>query len=387
MILLVFFSGGSILIGYLIAMAIIPEAKTPSDLMQLKGKAFNLSSLENNFDRLRDELNSPNTFKTTNHIIEIFLKVVVYFIAGFLLLIGSGIIIALVWILIMTLFGSFYTNIFDFIFTNSMIKPILIVGIGLALLIPALMIIFSGLQLIFQKNLTPRYFNITALALWIIGLIMIGFVFTHTKQEFQEKAKIEENINLSNLKNKKITLLAQNDIAFDEDYHIEIGSQDFIFDERFIPFINVKIEKSDDSLYMIRKQSSNGATKKEAQKFAAQIEHQFQITDSSLFFPKTFELLNKPKKFRNQQISYTLYLPIGYSIYLDKSIADLLDDLTIDPNHTDQEWEGHIWTMTKNGLVCDDCKKRDDKDSAKNAKGKIILDDEEYEIQVKKKTK
>jgi hypothetical protein len=56
-------------------------------------------------------------------------------------------------------------------------------------------------------------------------------------------------------------------------------------------------------------------------------------------------------RFRGQNARFTLYLPVGHSVYLDESCSDYLDDVDNLQNEYDPRMAGKLWLMTEEGLT------------------------------------
>jgi len=100
--------------------------------------------------------------------------------------------------------------------------------------------------------------------------------------------------------------------------------------------------------------SSDGKSRKDAANNARQITYNYNVTDSSLFLGNYLSV-NKEDKIRGQQVKMKLYLPIGKTIYLDKSVKYILNDVDNVTNTWDKRMIGERWVMLEEGLTCLDC--------------------------------
>ena len=87
---------------------------------------------------------------------------------------------------------------------------------------------------------------------------------------------------------------------------------------------------------------------------ARAINYKYTINDSNITFNNYISTI-KAHKIRGQQVRVKLYLPIGKSVYFDKSIRDVIYNI---PNVTDTydgDMMGETWVMLEDGLTCLDC--------------------------------
>ncbi|MFB0924999.1 MAG: hypothetical protein QMB65_06925, partial [Vicingaceae bacterium] len=65
----------------------------------------------------------------------------------------------------------------------------------------------------------------------------------------------------------------------------------------------------------------------------------------------------KKNKIRGQEINVNIYLPVGKSIYLDKSLRHVIYDIDNVTRTRDRKMLGKRWVMLEEGLTCLDCEK------------------------------
>lgn len=76
--------------------------------------------------------------------------------------------------------------------------------------------------------------------------------------------------------------------------------------------------------------------------------------NNELVFDDLFRV-NSVDKFRKQDVTAILRIPVGTVIYLDKSLESLIYDIENVTNTYDGDMVGRRWKMTESGLVCVDC--------------------------------
>lgn len=99
---------------------------------------------------------------------------------------------------------------------------------------------------------------------------------------------------------------------------------------------------------------AKGANKVMASERAKNISYVISQTDSLIEFDNLFKV-NNADKFRVQDLSIIVKLPVGKVIYLDKSLENMIYDIENVTNTYDGDMINRRWQMTENGLKCIDC--------------------------------
>ena len=118
--------------------------------------------------------------------------------------------------------------------------------------------------------------------------------------------------------------------------------------------VNIYQSKTDSARLVIIKHT-NGESKKGAITKARNINYAFTITDSTINLNNYLSTI-KIDKIRGQRVKVKLYLPEGKSVYLDESITELVYDIPNVTNTWDRDMLNKKWVMSKDGLMCLDCK-------------------------------
>ena len=109
-----------------------------------------------------------------------------------------------------------------------------------------------------------------------------------------------------------------------------------------------------DSLEVKVVKEGSGKTIKNAINNAKMITYNYEINDSSVVL-SNFLATIKENKIRGQQVKFKLYLPVGKSIYLDKSLRHIIYDIDNVTRTRDRKMLGKRWVMLEEGLTCLDC--------------------------------
>jgi hypothetical protein len=186
------------------------------------------------------------------------------------------------------------------------------------------------------------------------------------------------------IKSNNIRLISEEKIDFNiTDEKITFNGVEIDKTKLIYPNVELNIEASEDNkFYLVKKANARGKSSKEALLRAEQIVTTTRVVDSSLFVSRMLDVNSAPPFFRFQKVKYTLKMPIGSTIYLDKSSKDLIYDIKNIGDIFDGDMIGHTWKMTVNGLKCQDCT-GDEKTNEDWEEEESSKDDSEEDIDMK----
>ena len=245
---------GTPLLIYFILWVVVPEAKTATERLEMKGEKVNISNIEksvreeidnlkNKFNDLTKEAKRSYKKKSVEHrpdiqnlgnalsrILEVFVKIVLVFAGIILLIIGISLILAFlaaivgfghqVFIVDSELVYISYSALVDLILGNFGSNMFFETGLILLFGIPLFMILYGGIKLVFGIDRT-KYVGITAFNLWLAGLaitVYYGFKITNS---FSEKGIHQETVNVDIPENSPLLLDVRKDNNFERIYRYE----------------------------------------------------------------------------------------------------------------------------------------------------------------------
>jgi len=366
---------------YLILWVVMPEAKTASDKLQMKGDPVNIDNLSKTFkeeaDRVSDHLKNNGkqygkkaefavgaVFNFIGQLLKgvfnVFGKMfgVIFLIAGTFLFVGMlGMLIGSETIFSITTDGIFSfksSEFFNLIFISEDQFHIAIIGAVITIGLPIILLIYAGANLLFKVKTYPGV-SIGLLVLWVIGVFMCAMVGIRMGTELSNYDEIVEVVELDN------------SIS---DYYIEANGMEMpgegILEDRYS-----SISLDGDSIYMndvrfyIKKSLSdsievkiikdgNGKSIKNAINNAKMTNYNYELNDS-LIVLSNYLSTPKENKIRGQQVKFKLYLPVGKSVYLDRSLKYVIHNVKNVTDTWDPEMLGKRWVMLEEGLTCLDC--------------------------------
>ncbi|TXB65336.1 PspC domain-containing protein [Vicingus serpentipes] len=364
---------------YIILWIVMPEAKTASDKLKMKGDPINVTNIGRTFEdeakKVNEKLKTVDTkkfgyfleqfFKAIGQILKAvfnvlgniigfaFLVIGVFLAVGFIAgLSGSDMIYAV------TSDGVFSiesTDFFNLIFVSEDQFHLAIFGIILLFGIPIIAIIYGGLKILFNIK-THFSFGIALVVFWLVGASICGLISIKMGTELSSQKTITEPHTLPAYYNNynltaNTTAIPGNGILDGKFSAISLDN-----DSIYQANVSVNIYKSKtDSAKLVIIKHTNGESKKGAITKAKNINYSFAITDSTINLNNYFSNI-KTDKIRGQRIKVKLYLPEGKSVYLDESISELVYDIPNVTNTWDSDMMSKKWVMTKDGLTCLDCK-------------------------------
>jgi len=378
---------GTPLLVYIILWIVIPEAKTAVDRLEMKGEKVNISNIEKS---VREEINNlknkfndftreaKQTYKKKSadtkpqldglsnallRIAELFVRVVLIFSGIILSVIGITFIVAFVIALFGFGFDMFiidsevvYLPFSRFVeFFLGSVGGSVIFQLGLLLLIgvPLIMILYSGISLIFGIK-RIKYAGITALNLWLAGLIITAFFSIKVATDFRHKGVHSQEIKLNIDKSAPFTIDLNEDKNFDNIYRyhdfVEIDDARMIIttdrDDLFygIPELYFRKSQSDD-FYVEFVYQSRGSSKHEAVARAENIIYNYKLENNQLFLDPYFKLKER-EVWRENYVDVIVYVPVGQSIRLNRELKSIISY----HKHSPYKLAGDTWVMTDTGL-------------------------------------
>ena len=271
-------------------------------------------------------------------------------------------------------------------FFNTTLPYWLIILFGfMAIAIPFVVLFMLGLKILSNNSKSfGKVTGLTLLAIWIVsilGLTFSGIDFTSRyKNAGTDTAKHE--LNISPLDTLKISMLNNDDF---DGYKYRRNNTLKIIDadgkkQLFSNDVEVDIRNSDTgNAYIKIRKYAHGRNQTQAKENAKKIEYQFNLTNNNLQL-NSFFLNDFPNGFFDQDIDVIIYLPEGYTIYLDKSTKYYLDDVANVQNIYDRNMARHHYIMTDSELDCLDCD--DNKHNSDDENVHLKIDDEGVSLKI-----
>jgi phage shock protein PspC (stress-responsive transcriptional regulator) len=402
------FLGFSGFLIYVILWIIMPEARSSSEKLAMKGEPVTFENIgktvEDEIKNVKKKLNNldgnyasnvQSAAKNSGNFVLSILKFAIKSIGkilGVLFIIGGVIILFSVFFGAFIPFNILFVNALDFptlIFASGADFWLTIIGSALLIGVPLLALILAGIILLFNARM-PKYTGLVLAVAWVSGIVLSAIVGISTGLDFSKESTVSQ---VSTLQVTSDTLYF--DILDSKDLILRSNSHKPVYD--FFETkngelttdgigVDVMMTKSTSSEIEIIK-TARGKSHQIADNRAEALDYKW-IQDSNIISIDPYINLLKGEKWRAQEIKVILYLPIGKTIFIPKSYKYLLDDVKNYHDTYDQNMVEMYWTMTDSGLISTSILNREgmesliqeDEDLPKKIKVTVSADDEEHSI-------
>jgi phage shock protein PspC (stress-responsive transcriptional regulator) len=326
------FLGGSGFIAYLILWVVVPEARTVSEKMQMRGDAVTLSGIDNTLrtSAFEGDATTPVGSRSVGTFLEgaarsarpaaSFLGTVIRWLVGGLLIFWGGtwlfsIIVMLGSALSIIPFTAVEHTSNGYMFDDSFgavvrnLPPWGAIAGALLLGIPGLGLILLGLRLILRRSVLGRTTGSVLLGLWLLGVVGSVAAGLQVARDFQARGTYNTTVRLNALLRRNLVLDARN-----------------IEDHMDWVRVHVAPADSGQAPYVEEEYRANGRTEEAARLTAQQtMMYNIEQRDSIITFDEGFRLKDSAP-FRNQKLSVTLYLPLDKVYRLTPRFIEHLED-------------------------------------------------------------
>ncbi len=372
-ILKVVFFGFSPVLVYIILWIIIPEAKTTAEKLQMRKEQINIDniqkSVQTEFNKVKDTMQSKDFQGKAEsfarrladfikvlilgilNIIRIFAKVF-FVVMGFIAIVVaisalSGSIIYSNWGYFHLLKGlHFFENNNDKILAQSAVF-LLAMASGL--------LCFTFAHALSKRKLAnkPRLaFRTSTILICVASLVIWIFLTVKVTSYFAASQKIENVISLDSSRHH---FYIRNISGTHHSYSYESMDLNYFTDDSLkIDDVKIIIEASDEKSGTVKETKiSRGQNSELARINASGILALSSVNDSVIAVPSTFSLLNN-QVYRKQELVYLIKIPVGDKFTIDEGMYDNIDIMTTRDVYAHP---GSTYTVTKDGIQCDDCTK------------------------------
>lgn len=380
LVLLTIFSWGGFILIYIAFWIFVPEARTTSEILEMRGKPVNIDNIQRKvkegFDTVAESVKNVDYVKYGNKaregagsvasmlgkLISFVLKVFVKFIGILLVLIGGTTLIALFVGLFtagsLDFFGGSLADYVEMANTSGAPFWLLILLTFVAVGIPFFMLFYLGLRILVT---TLKRISLTAklslLGVWLIALITIAVLGVRQgiARAVEGESVTTEVLNVQTTDTLTVKMKTQNSYGADKFHNrswkirMDATGNKVIYNRD----VELSIQKSDSpEAKLIIKKLAQGSSYDEAQDRADKIVYNFEIIENELLLDNFFvtELRNR---YRDQQIDLILAIPEGMTLLTDENISSYHRNWYSDL--LDRKFIGYHTLMQDDKLICTDC--------------------------------
>lgn len=381
--------GGTGILFYILLMIIIPKAVTTAEKLEMRGDPVDVNhikrSIQEEFEEFgervkdfgkRKKADYDNRYRSRYHRrrdgAEDFLRTI-----GSLL--GRFVAFCLVFFGVLLLFGLLTGTFAITDFGPDMIAfqarnlfddtTSYYVGITAGLLVfgmPILMMIYSGVVILFRLKRNNKILGFTALGIWMVGIVMTVFSIANIASGFSEGSETSDRIPVMNAHRKAVTIKVNIDPDMINDDYDNQWNRKYRYGRRWrmistdantMKFgdgrLNI-VPASGDSIELIVHKKAQGRTIPEAQARVRAITYNILQDSGTITFPSAFTLGENPV-WKAQEVDAELRIPVGTVIFIDASCSELIWDIGNVSRTDDVDMVDRRWKMTPLGLECVDC--------------------------------
>ncbi len=390
-VLLTVFGGFGIIL-YIVLWIILPEARTISEKMQMKGDPVTLSNIETS---IKKNL-SVEGDKEENILVKILLfpfrliallvealgkilgPVFLFLVEAIRILIGvvlviTGISLAFAGLVAFGAVIGLYTNGFgdQMIWFSDVSIPwsviaetfpaITSVAAFVAVMVPALLLILLGISVIAKRII----FNATAgwslFALFLISAVFLSINIPGIAYQFREHGRFDETTSYDYTGSTLVLNMK------------ETGMQDY-------EGVDLRLAGTEDStIQVVVNYESQGASRLEAIENAKMISYEYTVEDSVFTFDSNISFLDNAK-FRAQDVNVTMYIPYGVPFILDYDLRYILRHGLYHFDLRYNDYPETIWVIVPDrGLTCSTCPEPEEEEEEERENVVIPADSDDYD--------
>ncbi|MFD2785123.1 PspC domain-containing protein [Hymenobacter rubripertinctus] len=351
------FAGGFAFPLYIVLWVLLPEAKTASDKLRMRGSAVTLSALDSNLRNnpyaAGSEEGTPNnrpvgmfleeSFSNIRPLLNGVGSIIRAVVGGILVLTGFSLLLAILMGVGVGVglisspdrvdFGPLEPFLlFNDISLWAVLSFFLLVGI------PALALLLTGLGLLLRRSVLSRAANLTLLGLWLLGMVGSMVAGIRVSREFQRESEVTQTASLSGLTRPRL-LLERRQLDNDQWVDLDMIGIDSAQAPRLERIISAK-----------------GATDSLARRTAAtSTVHQLRMLNDSTLSVDDHFTYQPSARLRDQQMRLRLLMPRDRTFRMTEDFATWLNDDDYLNGREPYQPENYVYRMRGNKLECLSC--------------------------------
>lgn len=351
------FAGGFTFFVYIILWILVPEAKTASDRLRMRGSAVTLSALDDNLRASEEGAITPGARPIGTFIEGAgrnlrpavgFLGTLIRVVAG-VLLVMTGFFLLLAFTIALGVGvgvlpesqGFIHGSPFPaYLFTNSVPVWTLLSFYALVA-IPALATFLLGLGLILRRPVLSRIAGLSLLGLWLLSVVGTSVAAVRISRDFQMEGETTQNERFPTLTASTVLLDTR-------------GTRSNNWRER----VDLTLTEADSgqAVEIVKYLSARGVTEQEAIRTAAtSVRYAARATDNATLVLDDYFTFQPDARFRDQDLDVTLRLPQSKRYRLTQEFADRLNDENFVNNEKPLNPETRTYEVIGSQLHCLEC--------------------------------
>ncbi len=413
--------GGTLFVVYIVLWAVIPEAKSASEKLEMRGEKVDLNTIKNTIqedlegfksraekwggefkDKAQEfgkEFGQTVSQKSQQFSKEagyaaksggsrVFRAIGIMFKAFFLFIAGIVAFALLVALLAFMVAGIGVFPLKNFFlegfWQNFLAWSTLLLFLG----VPVIAFITWVIRRIMGVKSGNKYIGFTFAGLWVIGLVCAGILAASIARNFDARARDKQDYTIKQPANGKLIVkVPESTVKVYGRWFKMDGILSMTDDSLFLNNVRLHLVKSADSFFHVTAYKySHGPNESTAIRNVQEIHYGINQDDSVLAMDRGFSL-QRGTRFRNQSVTVTIQVPVGKRIVITGSVNRRLNYFHINSNNNDWEFEDdwnnnwENWSsdveyiMTNSGLERLNKHKKGEEDNNANDDGNDANDD------------
>ena len=351
-----FFAFGTGLLAYVILWLIIPEAKTATEKLQMRGSNIDINNIEREFRNATSNLTQK---ATTSPVLKNLLKVVTIMVG--LLVLFTIVLPGSILFLVLT-FGIGGSGDFsEFVRTITINDTILMLAKwGINAIVFSVVLGFAALafQLITHKKV--RYVSVITTILFFGGIASSIVALVMYRSEIKHEVVLitnEQELAVNDTLLIKLNPAFLDDDVDEFDFHLKDGEVSWKIQNDMLLFKEprITINPSGNNLMQVKlKRESWGKTQEEAEDLARKASLNLVVDSSMVILDNGVGLANQP--FKNQELTLGLWIPIGTVLKVKYDALEMIKNEDIENAVDDIEETSYVYLkVTDEGVDCLTC--------------------------------
>lgn len=343
-VLLLGFGTGFLL--YLVLWLVVPEARTLTDRLEMRGEDVTLSNLSQMqaeggpLGAGRARVVQENLRSVGSSVAPIF-RFLFTLVAGFaaliMLIIALAMLVA-VGAVLGVILGAFPAG--GWVHTGDIPAELLrntlpvwgLVAGFVVFLIPTISLLLAAVRIFVKRPILTPSARLSLFGIWLVALLTLGAAFARLQADFRERAEVSTRQEFAAPAGRIVVL--------------EAGPSDDL--DLRPDRLNVVQADSGQPLRLTVRVRADGATVAAARQATGQVEYRAVLNDSTLTLPRDFRF--KPgAAWREHKVYLALALPADRAYRLTEGFANLLDNDVYDDRYSRDNQNGKRLFTVKNG--------------------------------------
>jgi len=351
-----FFAFGTGLLAYFILWLIIPEAKTATEKLQMRGSQIDINNIER---EIRNTASNITQKATTSPVLKNLVKAVTIMVG--LLVLFTIVLPGSILFLVLT-FGIDGSGDFsEFVRSITINDTILMLAKwGINAIVFSVVLGFAALayQLITHKKV--RYVSVITTILFLGGIASSIVALVMYRSEIKHEVVLitnEQELPVNDTLLIKLNPAFLDDDVDEFDFHLNDGEVSWKIQNDMLLFKEprITINTSANNLMQVKlKRESWGKTQEEAEELARKASLNLMVDSSKVILDNGVGLANQP--FKNQELTLGLWIPIGTVLKVQYDVLEMIKNEDLENAVDDIEETPYVYLkVTDEGVDCLTC--------------------------------